>query len=109
MEDIWCDAKGLHRTSDLVRGDEAVVDVEGSIFYSLGHHRPGELLKLQRKVELLGVDLALRPAGAPTEQQSELKEIKRRGIDARIGALGSSNGLFNELPVARGVLSTIIN
>ena len=48
------DAEPARVAADLVERDQAVVDVEGRVLDSLGHHRRGHLLELAGEPPLLG-------------------------------------------------------
>jgi hypothetical protein len=51
------------RAANFVERHKAVVDVASGVFQAFGHHRPGELLKLQGELQPFQVGIGRRGRG----------------------------------------------
>ncbi len=101
MKVVGRDSEGIHRAADVIRRNEAVVDVEGGVLHALGHDRAGQLLEFQREVQLALIDLRTTFA---VQQQRALQKIEDGAVHLAIALLGPRDGLRDERAVPLRVL-----
>ena len=103
------DAELAGRSTHLIHRDEAGVDVAGRVFQSLRHHRAGELLELQREVQLLAVAVHRRVAVIALQQQDAAQEIEDRRSHGFVAPFGASNRLLDVAAVAFADVAALVD
>src|ERR1700720_4490744 len=88
----------LRFAPNFVERRKPVVNVERRILETLGHDRPGELLKSEHKLHVLFAPLRIQVFRKP-EKQNVAEKIENRFLDRRVTALGGGNRPLDHLPI----------
>ena len=81
------DPELLRFAADFIERGQPVEDVKRRVLQSLGHDRPGALLKLENKVRVLGSRFLIE-VFRETKEQNVAQEIEDRFFDRRVATLG---------------------
>src|SRR5215472_3571616 len=109
MKFFSADAELPWRSAHLIYRDELAIDIAGCIFHALGHYRPGELLELEREVELSAVEIRLVFRTLVLQEQNVAKKIKAGRGFICVAALGLGHRFMDVRAIALGHLSAFVN
>src|ERR1700730_3449998 len=81
-----------------VERGQTVVNVEDRVFETLGHDRPGELLKFEHEMHVLFARLRIQ-VFRKTKKQNVAEKIEDRLLHRWIAAFGRSNRALDHLSI----------
>ena len=108
MELVEFDPELLRRSAHFIHRDETVIDIASGVFHPLCHHRAGQLLELQGKIQLFAVAVDGPAAFTASQQQDVAQEFEHRARHAAVAPSCPGDRFVDMAPVALAEVASFV-